>query len=382
MYASYHVIGKQIYQMRFTIFSHVPQYKKKEGIYAYGPYVREIDIWSKFVDQLVIVAPIKKIDSEIDLRYKKPDPEFKRLRELNFTSFKSAIVSVFNLPENFIKIFKEMYKADHIHIRCPGNIGLIALIFLVFFPNKKKTVKYAGNWDPESKQPLSYQFQKWILKNKFLARNTRVLIYGKWINQEDNIIPFFTASYSKSEKANSFKVFQPPHRFVFVGSLIKGKRPELAIKIIEELSNKNHKVCLDIYGDGILAQELKNYVELKNLANLIKFHGNQDGKVIKSAYKAAHFSILPSKSEGWPKALAEAMFFGCIPIGTEVSCIPWMLNFGNRGILIKPDLKLASNKIETLLIDEGKLKRMSEESMIWSQKYTLEKFEQEISDLI
>src|SRR5690606_34200508 len=53
----------------------------------------------------------------------------------------------------------------------------------------------------------------------------------------------------------------------------------------------------------------------------------------------SHFLILASKSEGWPKAVAEAMFFGCILIVTPVSCVPWMLNYGSRGILI-PEVKV------------------------------------------
>ena len=94
--------------------------------------------------------------------------------------------------------------------------------------------------------------------------------------------------------------------------------------------------------------------------------------------------ILPSRSEGWPKAIAEGMFFGCIPIATPVSCVPWMLDYGSRGILLgeyknqeprakKLDL-ISSNieKVQLLLQDPEKMKRMSEEAKKWSQQYTLE----------
>ena len=43
-------------------------------------------------------------------------------------------------------MYKAMKWADHIHLRCPGNIGLLGCIVQIAFPKKVKTVKYAGNW--------------------------------------------------------------------------------------------------------------------------------------------------------------------------------------------------------------------------------------------
>ena len=70
-------------------------------------------------------------------------------------------------------------------------MGLIGAIVNILFPNKQKTAKYAGNWDPKSKQPWSYRLQKWILSNTFLTKNMQVLVYGEWPNQTKNIKPFF-----------------------------------------------------------------------------------------------------------------------------------------------------------------------------------------------
>ena len=42
-----------------------------------------------------------------------------------------------------------MQDADHIHLRCPGNIGLLGCFSSNFISKKIKTAKYAGNWDPK-----------------------------------------------------------------------------------------------------------------------------------------------------------------------------------------------------------------------------------------
>ena len=57
--------------MKFTIFTHVPHSKEDHLYYAYAPYVREMNVWGKSVDELAIVAPFfldKKtaIDSSYD----------------------------------------------------------------------------------------------------------------------------------------------------------------------------------------------------------------------------------------------------------------------------------------------------------------------------
>src|SRR5699024_753598 len=130
------------------------------------------------------------------------------------------------------------------------------------------------------------------------------------------------------------------------------------------------------------------------------------------AYKDSHFLILASKSEGWHKAVAEAMFFGCIPIATGVSGVPWMINYGSRGILI-PEVRVDSgewredsqdvfgevdrgkrtvvrrgvldetvDRIIELIKEPEEMRRMSLEAQEWSQEYTLEKFEREIKEIL
>ena len=79
--------------------------------------------------------------------------------------------------------------------------------------------------------------------------------------------------------------------------------------------------------------------------------------------------ILPSKSEGWPKAIAEGMFFGCIPIATPVSCVPWMLADGSRGILVS-EKKFDRSRVDSgqwTVDSESRIKRgKTEKSGQWS----------------
>ena len=368
--------------MRFLVITNAPTLQHNQMFAAYAPYVKEMDIWFKYIDDVAIISPTSYHQSLLLKPFEK-QPQVISIPSLEFTLINNSFLSAFKIPFIIWSIYKACQRADHIHLRCPGNIGLLGCFVQILFPKKTKTAKYAGNWDPNAKQPISYKLQKWILSNTFLTRNMQVLVYGNWEQQSKNIKPFFTASYSNSEIITPIqRDYNGVLNFIFVGSLVAGKRPLLAIQIVEALHKEGKHVCLDLYGDGVLKETLQQYIEKNNLGDFVKLHGNQDQNVVKHALKEAHFLLLLSKSEGWPKAVAEAMFFGAIPITTSVSCVPYMLNQGERGVLVNPDLLSAKAAINSALGNSDVLKRMSTLASNWSQGYTLEVFESEIYKLL
>lgn len=370
--------------MKLLIVSTAPIIYKDEKKFAYGPYVDELIIWKKFSDEIIFCCPIWNNDnglliSQIPFLIK---THFK-LIDSNLNSNLNSLKSFFNTFYNAVILFKAMKTASHIHLRCPGNVGLLGCFIQVLFPNKTKTAKYAGNWDPKAKQPWTYKLQKYILNNTFLTRNMQVLVYGEWDNQSKNIKPFFTSSYSESEKETIQKTnFETGIHFIFVGSLVSGKNPMYAVKLIHELIKENDKVTLNIYGEGSERASLEDYIRNNYLENNIVLHGNQNKKTLKIACQKSHLVILPSKSEGWPKAIAEGMFWGCVPIATPVSCVPFMLDYGNRGILLKIDLEADTEQIISILKHRQKFDLKSKRALEWSQKYTTDSFEIEIEKLL
>jgi glycosyltransferase involved in cell wall biosynthesis len=92
--------------------------------------------------------------------------------------------------------------------------------------------------------------------------------------------------------------------------------------------------------------------------------------------------VLPSESEGWPKVIAEGMFWGCLPIATRVSCLPNMLDNGNRGLLLDMNFDKDVHQILTLLENLEAYADKVQKSILWSRKYTLDLFENEIKALI
>ncbi|MCU4189502.1 glycosyltransferase [Flavobacterium sp. HXWNR29] len=373
--------------MKLVVISSAPIVQKEGENYLYAPYEKEMQLWAKHANSIQFCCPIWKEDKKLLIApiSFETTPTIE-LKEFDITSFSNMLRAIPNAFVDLIRIFEAMKKADHIHLRCPGNMALLAAVVQIFFPKKVKTAKYAGNWDPKARQPFTYKLQRWILSNTILTKNIQVLVYGDWENQTKNIKPFFTATYSESEILNAnFRIQnkdQESIKFLFVGTLSRGKQPLYAIQIVEELFKKGKNVTLDLFGDGAMKSEIETYIRNKNLESIIQLKGNQSKDAILTAYQNSHFLILPSKSEGWPKVVAEAMFWGCVPIASPVSCISYMMGNGSRGILLHEKIQEDINQIDMVINNQDFYHKIASEGQSWSQQFTTDRFEAEISKLL
>ena len=368
----------------FLIITHSSHKFQNERLFAYGPYVREMNIWLANYSSILIIAPVSDAEiKDIELNYEKK-VVFREIPSIEFTSLTSCFTSIWRLPEIMIILYKGIRQSEHIHLRCPGNIGLLGTVIQAFFPRKKKTAKYAGNWDWNSKQPWSYRIQQHLLRNTWITQNMQVLVYGNW-NETKNIRPFFTASYSKAEIDDTpIRVLGKNEvlRLLYVGGLHKGKRPFMCLEVAQKLKANGLKIEMHFYGDGEEREKMEEWIRQNNLTDEVFLHGNVDAEAVKKAYQRAHFLVLISKSEGWPKVVAESMFWGCLPITTEVSCVPEMLDYGNRGDLVGEDVSNIVHRIEYYVDNLEQYQLKCEQAMDWSRQYTLEKFDSEIKQLI
>lgn len=339
-------------------------------------------MWLKHVDEVVVAAPsIKQNPDPLESFYDHPRLRFVELPEIDTTSFLKLLKSLLAVPLILLRLFREMYRTDHIHLRCPSNMGLLGSFVQLFFPGKPKTVKYANNWDWQSVQPLTYRIQQRILRNSLLTHNAKVLVYGDWNERSKNIVPFFTASYSK-KKAHPVEIREinkeEPMKMLFVGTLTSNKRPMLAIQVLEQLRNSGIETQLILLGDGFQRDEVEDYLQTNKLTSVVHIKGKVAPDDVIEYFKESHFLVFLSQSEGWPKVVAESMWWGCLPVTTNVSCVKQMIGDGTRGVLVEPEQEMVVKSIEELINNPEKYKSMCEEAMTWSRQYHLERFEEEI----
>lgn len=370
--------------MKVIVISSAPFVAFGNSFQAYSPYIKEMEIWARHSGQIAFACPFLHHDDGTlltDVSF--PVARVFRLRGFDVKSIAGILKAIFFLPFNIFQLFRAMAWADHIHLRCPGNLSLLGCIVQIFFPKKPKTAKYAGNWDPNSPQPLSYRLQKKILNSQTLTKNIKVLVYGRWEGASKNIVPFFTATYRESEKLPVVqKDVSGKLQFLFVGTLSSGKRPLYALRLIAELRDAGFDAAIDFYGSGAEHSSLESEIAGLGLSQQAILRGNRHSDEIRKAYRESHFLILPSKSEGWPKVVAEAMFWGCVPIASAVSCVPFMLGFGERGIILEMSVEDDVLKIRSVLENPAAYADKVAKSVAWSRQFTLDLFENQIKEML
>ena len=119
-------------------------------------------------------------------------------------------------------------------------------------------------------------------------------------------------------------------------------------------------------------------MQANNLSPYIELKGNQTAEEVKNAFKKSHFLVFISKTEGWPKVVAESMFWGCYPITTPVSMVPEMIKNGERGSLVSANPKEIGDLILHLISNPERYYKSCQEAMNWSRQFTLNRFEKEI----
>ena len=130
------------------------------------------------------------------------------------------------------------------------------------------------------------------------------------------------------------------YRLLSIGRFVNQKGFDILIKAISLLENIiKEKIHLTIIGEGPDLKFLQKLVFKNKLENYISFTGWEDD--LEKRMTNYDLFIIPSRFEGQPFALLEAMSYGIPSIATNVSGIPEALGKGQYGYLIPPNDPIA-----------------------------------------
>ena len=97
------------------------------------------------------------------------------------------------------------------------------------------------------------------------------------------------------------------------------------IDAVGRLRRDGVEVALEVAGTGRLLPELEARGRAV-LADEVTFHGHLDHAALEDAYERADLFVLPSWTEGLPRALVEAMAHGLPCVATRVGGVPELLD--------------------------------------------------------
>ena len=114
---------------------------------------------------------------------------------------------------------------------------------------------------------------------------------------------------------NQYCVPKKTDKIIYIGRLIEQKNVELLLNCFKRFSTIYDNVILKIYGDGDLKNDLIEKCKLLNINGKVFFCGN-DVQWQKNELDSKMF-VLPSKREGMPNALEEALCLGIPSVATD-----------------------------------------------------------------
>lgn len=146
-------------------------------------------------------------------------------------------------------------------------------------------------------------------------------------------------------------------KIAFVGRLEWIKGLDLALEVLNTPAWRARNWSLDIYGTGELHAELESQVADLGLADRIRFCGFASS--MDTVWREHHVLLLPSRAEGIPNSMLEAMLCARPVIVSNVGGISGWVRDGESGyMLAQPDVAALTAAMERLWNDRERLQEM------------------------
>ncbi len=109
---------------------------------------------------------------------------------------------------------------------------------------------------------------------------------------------------------------------------------DILLTALSQAVKAEPQLRLVIMGDGPLEADLRQMTKTLGLDDHVRFLGYLDNA--RSLFPAFDAFVLPSRTEGWPLSIMEAMAAGLPVVATRVGGIPELVQDGKNGILVEP----------------------------------------------
>ncbi len=159
----------------------------------------------------------------------------------------------------------------------------------------------------------------------------------------------------------------------FVGRLHFQKNPLILVDILKAMRPARPSLC--VIGGGDLAEELETRLVQEGLREQVHLTGECDRTRALHLLSACRLMVLPSRWEGHPIALIEAMLLGIPAVASDISGNNEIVVDGQTGYLVPPtDVNGYADRLLELLEDDSLRARMEVDARaIAARDYSLDR---------
>ncbi|TCP52339.1 glycosyltransferase involved in cell wall biosynthesis [Tumebacillus sp. BK434] len=303
--------------------------------------VSDASFWQRYLKvfpEVLVVARVKQVETA--------DPKWKLSGGENIEFW---CLPDYQGPWQYLKrrralreeIKKAVKACDAVMLRVPGAIGTLVWN-VVKKTNKPYACEVVGDpWDslaPGTVQsiarPLARVLTTWNLKRQCEQADGVSYVTEKTLQRRyPNRAAFYT-HYSSIELYDNAYADSPrteaPHgevRIFNAGSMATlYKAQDVQIQALHKLRARGINARLVLAGDGVCRAQFEEVAASLELSDKVDFLGLLPGpEAVRRELDRSDLFILPSRTEGLPRAVIEAMARGLPCIGTNVGGIPELL---------------------------------------------------------
>jgi len=282
-------------------------------------------------------------------------------------------------------IRREVLKADSVVVRVPSQLGGLAAL-----EAHRQRVPFLAEvvGDPEESignlgSGLPYRllavWEKLRLKRILNLASAATYVSREYLQEKYPVaagVPVDSISSirlprEEIKEVRSYLAPPQPLRIVYVASLISYKRHRDLIAACSRLSRKGCDLEVHLAGDGPQREDLEAAAARAGIQDKINFHGHiSERAALLDLLDRCDIFIIPSATEGLPRAVIEAMARGLPCLGTAAGGIPELIR--PEDLFPVGDVAELARLIEDRSKDLDSLWEMSRHSIAQALQFTAE----------
>ena len=325
--------------MKLVFIHDGPLFYDKEGNYYEFAYHELYERYSYLADEITFMIRTKPVEGKT---FTLVPPQIKVISVPNFKSPKTILV---NKPKAERIVEKCVRENDYFVLRTQSSIAQLAVKYIRKY-NKPYIVESVGcSWDSYwnhgllGKAVAPYMYYKtrsiiahaqyvYYVTGKFLQK--RYPTKGKTVSCSNVVInePQAATLEKRLKKLDSFDAGKKLVLGTAAALDTRYKGQEYVIKAIKQLTDMGYNVEYRMAGGFNGAKHnyyLRDMARELGVADRVKFVGNLSADKMPEYYDSLDIYVQPSKQEGLPRAVIEAMSRGCPVIGTSIAGIPELI---------------------------------------------------------
>lgn len=250
----------------------------------------------------------------------------------NYTSWMGLVGCI---PKTFTTVWKLVASDTVAVVRLPEPLSLLTALVALLRRRPVVAVLVANPLSMQGGNSLGWLVRGLLvfLTRFVIARAQGVVYVTRQMLQKDFPAPPNTPSIARSNVRLNGIAARP--RDFPVGRAIRlltvgtnsgfAKGQDVLLESVTLLLNAGFDVELDLVGGGNQTQWLEARIGQLGLEDKIRCHGHVDRSEVESAIAKSDLFCLPSRSEGLPRAMIEALAHGVPGVGSNEGGIPELL---------------------------------------------------------